>query len=219
MVKSERNGWLIFCYEWCNDDVIPQGSCKWSTCFHRSALVSDYTDTQDIWIHRGWINQNGNMGMGHRETNVESSHCVKQCVWNEWLHRIVSTDSSWNGIKTVKKFFIQRCQKFVSLQAFLGRLGKRVALSSQQRAGSLLERTCAAPPSSQRPADTQSSPSSCRDGSYMTHKTDQLTPKNKKMKSCMFRGTRIGQNITLTSMNDIDAGSWAKTYLILECDE
>ena len=30
-----------------------------------------------------WNNQNGNMGMGHSETNVESSHCVKQWVWNE----------------------------------------------------------------------------------------------------------------------------------------
>ena len=142
-----------------------------------------HTGHLEIWK---WNNQNGNMGLGYNGTNVESSHCVKQCVWNEWLHRIVNTDSSWNGTKTAKNwqtpysFFWEepKFNLFVGSLVFLGRQGKRAARSSQQRAGSHLEMIFLALPSWQRPADILSSPSSCRDGSCMMYKTDQLRPEH-----------------------------------------
>lgn len=148
-----------------------------------------------VWLYRHtghletweWNNQNGNMGTGYNGTNVESSHCVKQCVWNEWLHRIVNTDSSWNGIKTenwqtpsINFFFFWEEPNFVGLLVFLGKQGKRAAQSSRQRAGSHLETTFVALPSWQRPADILSSPLSYRDGSCMMYKTDQLRPEHKK---------------------------------------
>ena len=85
-----------------------------------------------------------------------------------------------NQCKQKKKIFFREASKFASLRVFLDRLGMRVAQSSRQRAGSLLEMTFEALPSSQIPADTLSSPSSCTDDSCMMCKTDQQSSEGKK---------------------------------------